>query len=88
MNTPTLMLAQAIRMGIAPLEAKVLAAYALDVPRVWLITHGDDVLTAAQIRAVQTVLDRRANGWWNLWPRTHPPTREWPTSAAAAAPLP
>jgi release factor glutamine methyltransferase len=49
-------------MGLAPLDARVLVAHALGVPRIWLITHRDDALSPVQCDAAHAVIARRAAG--------------------------
>jgi release factor glutamine methyltransferase len=46
----------------ARLEAQILIARALDVERAWLIAHDRDVLTVAQLDAIESLIARRANG--------------------------
>jgi release factor glutamine methyltransferase len=46
----------------ARLEAQILIAHALDVERAWLIAHDRDVLTIAQLDAIEGLIARRANG--------------------------
>jgi len=46
----------------ARLEAQILIARALDVDRAWLIAHDRDVLTVAQLDAIESLIARRANG--------------------------
>jgi release factor glutamine methyltransferase len=56
------LIAHAIQAGVAPLDAKVLAAHTLGVSRAWIAAHGTDPLSAAQTQAVQAALARRAAG--------------------------
>jgi release factor glutamine methyltransferase len=60
--TPTTLLSHAVHIGLAPLDARILVAHAVGVPRIWLITHGDDALTPAQCDAAHAVIARRATG--------------------------
>jgi release factor glutamine methyltransferase len=46
----------------ARLEAQILIARALNVERAWLIAHDRDVLTVAQLDAIESLIARRANG--------------------------
>ncbi|MGL4574056.1 MAG: peptide chain release factor N(5)-glutamine methyltransferase [Burkholderiaceae bacterium] len=60
--TPTTLLAHAVHEGLAPLDVRVLVAHALGVPRIWLITHGDDALSPVQCDAARAAIARRAAG--------------------------
>lgn len=46
----------------ARLEAQILIARTLNVERAWLIAHDRDVLTVAQLDAIESLIARRASG--------------------------
>jgi release factor glutamine methyltransferase len=46
----------------ARIEAQSLLQHILNVPRAWLLAHGDDILTADQFSACEKLLQRRLHG--------------------------
>lgn len=64
LHAATLHLARTARLppAEARLEARLLAARALNVNRAWLVAHDLDLLSAAQEEAIDTLVSRRAQG--------------------------
>jgi release factor glutamine methyltransferase len=61
-NTVDALLRQARALGVAQLDAQLLAAHALLQSRTWVIAHGDEALPAEPAQRLQTLLQRRAAG--------------------------
>jgi release factor glutamine methyltransferase len=62
LSTIDTLLREARTLGVAQLDAQLLAAHALAQSRTWVIAHGDELLAAQQAQALQALLQRRAAG--------------------------
>jgi release factor glutamine methyltransferase len=56
------LLAEARALGLARFDAQALASHALQRPRAWLLSHGDEVVDAPTALRLRALFQRRADG--------------------------